>query len=280
MLIELWLDQPVWLMLATLAGFFCLTGLLVRWLISHPFASSLSGVVAPFFGSVAILFALLTGFLASDAWERNRQASRAMLTERDALVAVHDLSTAARSDMAEIRSIVARYLDLVVREEWPLLKDGRSSQQAAEALRELLRELSDPALTAEAGQVTHAALLEQSMRARSARSDRLVLTEQHSDHPKWWTVLLLAWLTQLALALVHLDKPRAQAAALVVFSVAALVALGLVAIKERPFDGPLALQPKPLVEALAAMRPAAPSSASTVPAVSPGADAVATGTPR
>ena len=260
MLIELWLDQPVWLILGILAAVFGTSALLIFWLtqgrLSRSFVATFSGVVAPFFGAVAILFALLTGFLASDAWERNRQASRSVLTERDGLVAIHDLSVAALSDMAEIRAAVRTYLEHVVRDEWPLLRHGKSSPKAAEALRSLLRELSDPRISAEAGQVAHSALLEQSMRVRSARSDRLLLSEQRSDHPKWWTVLLLACITQVALALVHLDKPRAQAAAIGVFSLAAVVAIGLVAIKERPFDGPLALEPRFLDEALAEMIPA------------------------
>ncbi|NNM71883.1 DUF4239 domain-containing protein [Enterovirga aerilata] len=262
MLIEFWLDQPVWLILGGLAGLLAATGLLIFWLaqgrLTQSFSASLTGVVAPFFGSVAILFALLTGFLASDAWERNRQASRSVLSERDALVAVRELSLAAAADMAELRSAVRAYLAAVVDDEWPLLKDGHASPKAAGALRELLREVSDPKLTDNLGQVAHTALLEQALRARSARSDRLALSEQYSDHPKWWTVLILACLTQLALALVHLERPRAQAAAIAVFSMAAVVALGLVAVKERPFDGPLALQPVALRDALALMTPAAP----------------------
>lgn len=259
MLIELWLDQPVWLILASLAGLFAATSLLIVFLTHGPltrrWTSRLSGVVAPFFSSVAILFALLTGFLASDAWERNRQAARSILTERDALVAIQDLSFAAVSDMASLRSAARRYLGAVVNDEWPLLADGKSSPKAALALRELLRETADPRLTDDLGQVTHASLLEQALRVRGARSDRMALSEQHSDHPKWWTVLILAGLTQLALALVHLDKPRAQASALAVFSAAAVVALGLVAVKERPFDGPLALQPTALREALQTLAP-------------------------
>jgi hypothetical protein len=271
-LIETWLDQPVWLILGSLAAFFAATSVLICWVAqgryTEPFVGSLSGVVAPFFGSVAILFALLTGFLASDAWERNRQASRSILSERDGLVAIHDLSIAAASDMAEIRAALRGYLELVVKDEWPLLRDGKWSPKAADALRELLRELSDPKLAAEAGQAVHTALLHEALRVRSARSERLLLSEQHSDHPKWWTVLLLACVTQLALALVHLDKPRARAAALAVFSTAAVIALGLVAVKERPFDGPLALQPKTLQEALTGMN-AAREGAGTGAAASP-----------
>ena len=257
MLIELWLDQPVWLILAALAALFAATGLAIFAVTHGPVVRgrvvALSGVVPPFFGAIAILFALLTGFLANDAWERNRQAARSILAERDALVAIQDLSFAAASDMASVRAASRAYLDAVVNEEWPLMLDGKASAKASAALQELLRELAAPQVTSDVGPIAHATLLDQALRVRAARSDRLAVSEQHTDHPKWWTVLVLACLTQVALALVHLDRAGSQAAALVVFSAAAIVALGLVAAKERPFDGPLAIQPTALREALHAM---------------------------
>ncbi|MBM0206916.1 hypothetical protein JNW90_30855 [Micromonospora sp. STR1s_5] len=65
MLIELWLDQPVWLILGVLAAFFGASALLIFWItqgrLSRSFVGTFSGVVAPFFGAVGILFALLDG---------------------------------------------------------------------------------------------------------------------------------------------------------------------------------------------------------------------------
>jgi hypothetical protein len=46
--------------------------------------------------------------------------------------------------------------------------------------------------------------------------------------------LLLALITQLAIAVVHLEKLRSQAAALFIFTLAAVSLLGLLAIHEAP----------------------------------------------
>lgn len=258
MLIELWLDQPTWLLVVLLAGFFGLTGLAIHGLALSRAVMPLGGVVAPFFGAISILFGLLTGFLASDAWERNRLANRAVLAERDALLALYDLSIATISDMSSIRAAVRAYTQTVIAEEWPRMRDGEASPKAAAALADLAKEVATPKLSAESGLVSHTALLDLTLRVRTARSDRLNLSAQYSDHAKWWTVLALAVLTQIALALVHLDKPRARAAAIGVFSLAAVVSLSLVAGRERPFDGALGLQPSALQEALAAMEATAP----------------------
>lgn len=256
-MIDLWFDQPVWAILALLAGLLVGVAAVIRWVTfgrwTRPWALSLAGVVAPFFSSIAILFGLLTGFVANDAWDRTKQASRAILTERDALVGVHDLSVATVSDMSAIRGAERRYIHSVINDEWQRMRDGQSSAEAAQRLGELLREVSDPKITTEAGQPAHAALLDLSLKVRSARSDRLALSQQQSDETKWLTVLILAVLTELALGLVHLERARAQLAALLLFSAAATTALGLIAIRERPFDGPLRLSDEPLRQILAEM---------------------------
>ncbi|MGL4439808.1 MAG: DUF4239 domain-containing protein, partial [Bosea sp. (in: a-proteobacteria)] len=79
-MIRTWLDLSAPGIFAVLIvlyfGFsLCLALIIFRSRLTRP-AMSLTGVVAPFFGSVAILFALLTGFLANDVSERNRRAHR------------------------------------------------------------------------------------------------------------------------------------------------------------------------------------------------------------
>jgi hypothetical protein len=79
----------------------------VHWLsfgrIVRPWAHSIAGVVAPYAGVLAVLFSLLTGFLANDVWERERQAERAVVVERDGLLAAHELSAPTTADMAGLR---------------------------------------------------------------------------------------------------------------------------------------------------------------------------------
>lgn len=258
MIIEYWLDQSVPMIFALLALVLSLTGAASVALLesrrTHGRMTGLSGVVAPFFSAIAVLFSLLTGFAANDAWDRGRQANRAVLAERDGLVALHELSVAAAPDMSAIREAIMRYLDAVMTDEWPLMRNGESAPSASAALSALLAEIAKPSLSAAAGLAVHENILGAWQKVRAARSDRLVLSEQFSDHPKWWTIFVLAILTQVAVALVHLGKPAASAAAVGLFTVAAVVTLSLIAVKERPFDGPLATPPTAFADALAAMR--------------------------
>lgn len=198
---------------------------------------SCNGVVAPFFNSVAILFALLTGFLANDVSERSRHAVRAVQAEAGELRNIHTLSVASASDMRAIRAALKAYVASVVADEWPAMADARTSPRTAAAYDDLLREISVPSIAKSSGPAVHASLLSAAVRAGTARNDRLALASDHTNDLKWVVVLVLGVLTQAAIALVHLDRPRAFLAALTLFSVAAVVALGIIALQEYPFDG-------------------------------------------
>jgi hypothetical protein len=264
MIFDRWLDLPVWGIFAALAVTFALSAACIYWLtfsaMMQPRTSTLGGVVPPFFGVVAILFALLTGFLANDVWDRNRLANRSVLAERDGMLAIHAMSIAAVSDMSNIRASVQAYARSLIEDEWPLMQGQESSPKASAALNALLARVSDPSVGAEAGAAAQGALLDTVLKLRSSRHDRLAMSGDRSDRTKWAAVVFLALITQMAIGIVHIERPRAQVAALSIFSLAVIVTLGLVAIRERPFDGPLRFSSEPLAEALEMMKSASPGT--------------------
>lgn len=155
MLIEAWLDLPSAGVFGGLILLYGVTGGIVAWLAwSAPFGERvrrLDGVVAPFFGAVGILFALLTGFLAGDIGDRNRQAARAVQAEVAELRNVFTLSVASASDMKAIRDDWAAYVKAVVTDEWAAMTDGHNAPSASAAYDAMLREVSEPKVAAEAG---------------------------------------------------------------------------------------------------------------------------------
>src|SRR5690242_11022293 len=101
-------------------------------------------------------------------------------------------------------------------------------------------------------QVGQAALLNAVERIGAARSARLVLMGAPNDSPRWVAVLLLAVLTQVSVAVAHLDRARSQIVALSLSTAAAIIALAPVAILEHPFDGANQISLEPLRQAVAA----------------------------
>ncbi|MEZ0219142.1 MAG: hypothetical protein ACAH22_02485, partial [Tardiphaga sp.] len=107
-MIRAWLELSTFGIFATLGTIYYGVALILVGLTSSRLLSmrlkSIHGIVAPFFSSVAILFGLLTGFLASDVGDRNRQAVRAVQIEAGELRNIHTLSVASVTDMSNIRA--------------------------------------------------------------------------------------------------------------------------------------------------------------------------------
>jgi len=249
-MIRAWLDLSAPGMFAVLCAlYFGFALLLTLAVFCSPLKrplQSLIGIVAPFFSSVAVLFALLTGFLANDVGDRNRQAVRAVQAEAGELHNLYTLSVASATDMHTIRAKWKTYVTSVVSQEWPAMAHGDLSPQTYAAYDDLLKEVSNPAIAKDAGQAVHAALLSAAVRVGTARSDRLALSSDATNDLKWIVVIVLGIFTQIAIALVHLDRARAFIATLVVFSSAAIVALGIIALQEYPFYGPLQISSAPI----------------------------------
>lgn len=253
-MIETWIDLPAPAVFAVLTVLYAATAAAIVWAaFGRPLSARVKhfdGVVAPFFGAVAILFALMAGFLASDIADRNRQAARAVQTEAAELRNIFTLSVASKPDMAAIRADWTAYVKAVTRDEWPAMADGNSAPSVDRAFDALLRELSEPSMAANAGTAVNVAMINAAVRVSSARSERLALASDSTSELKWAIVLILGIMTQVAIGVVHLQKRNAQIAALTVFSVAAVVALGLIALQEHPFAGSVRVGPEALTELL------------------------------
>ena len=149
-MIRAWLDlSPAGIFAVLIVLYFGMPLLLAVLAFCPPFRrpiQSLGGVVAPFFNGVAILFALLTGFLANDVAVRGRQAYSAVHAEAGELRNVHTLSVASASDMRTIRAALKTYVNSVINEEWPAMDEMKTSPSTAVAYDHLLREVSVPSI--------------------------------------------------------------------------------------------------------------------------------------
>ncbi|MBV8613496.1 MAG: DUF4239 domain-containing protein [Acetobacteraceae bacterium] len=140
----------------------------------------------------------------------------------------------------------------VLDEEWHKRPVGYGSPRTDAALRGLLGAAASRQTGAAAGPAVQAALIDAVQRIGAARSARLVLMRAPTDTLRWGAVLLLALLTQVSVAVAHLDRARGQVVALALPTTAAIIVLALVAALERPFDGAHQISPAPLRQAIAA----------------------------
>lgn len=195
--------------------------------------------VAPFFAAVATLFALFVTFLANDIWTTNARAWQAAGAEGASIRELVRVASIASDADAGISALAADYLREAREREWVERQNespARSVEQKLDALAHaVLQNLgARPA-------VVSAELLRLLGAVVNARDQRLAIGARQEDEYQWLIVVFLAVLTQLAVGLVHLDRPKAAALTIAVFTAAAVTAIGTLALYENPYVGVMAV---------------------------------------
>jgi len=252
-----WLAWPVIALFASLFVLYIGSAAFIVWLSFRSpmsgYIQSYKGVVAPFFTSTAVIFGLLIAFLSTDIWMRNKQAETVVFTESDTLIGLYSLSAASAADNAALRTAIRGYVNAVIEDEWPRMAIQDRSPRTDAALNALLREVAKPSNAIDPS--VQRTMLDMVLRVRTAHEDRLVLSNDRTVVTKWAAVLLLAFITQIAIAVVHLERARPQVAALVIFTTAAVLLLGLLAMHEAPFEPPIFVPPGPIADVLGLVPP-------------------------
>lgn len=256
-MIDAWLDLPIGGIFLTLALVYGLTAFAIHWASFHPPFKGLMhatrGIVPTYLSAIGVLSALLIGFLANDISDRNHRATRTVLTEGNALIALDALSRVSDKMPPELHQAMRHYAFSALTDEWARMSHGATSETTARALDRLAQIVASPEVGHIAGPTLQASLLQATLAVGNARAERLALNSDHSNEIKWASVLILSLLTMVAIGFVHLEKPRAQAMALGLYAVSVVIALGLIGIQEYPFDGPTRVTPKPIEAAIKIM---------------------------
>jgi hypothetical protein len=232
-----WLGSSDWFIFTTLIVIFGGNALLMHYLCfrkkSREFILSFQGVVAPFFVMAATIFALTTALLGNLVWQTFHNNSQAINVESQALTVFIELNQALPKiknyDLAELAK---NYTKFAVETEWDLLKRKQKSPETNAALIMLISATIDatnqPAIPFPAAY----AMITAVNNIAQARAARLSLLNVKTGVARWVCVLLLAFVTQIGVAAVHLEKKRANALALAITTVTVIIALGLIALAD------------------------------------------------
>lgn len=252
-MIESWLDFPFWLGVPATLLVWLTTAAALWWFFQRsrlaPFWRDNLGVVAPYFSSVAVLFSLSVGFMGADIWQRAEQAQQSVLQEASNLKLLSNFAEILEPTPQPLAERICTYAKAVVQQEWPtMLLDGEASPTAETALNNLMLALTTPEFTARVDATLRREMLNTFNQVRKYRVNRIQLSSGHSHIGKWVLVIFLGFMTQIAIGLVQLDKPRAQAITLAVFSITTAVTLTLLAGMDQPFTEPFAVLNTPIAD--------------------------------
>lgn len=244
------MSQTMPVMALLLAGAMTVLALFLCWFcFVSRFAARVQnwkGVVPPFVGVPATLFGLLLTFLSQDIWDANRRAYHAIAQECEQLTTLSALSGDNGIDAGDVRDAIREYVEAVVGLEWKTMEDGRDSPEAEEALNRLTGAVGG----VKTGPAFQRPLIDAVIGLRSARDQRLAIAGAYPDDRKWAAVLIIAFITQIALAATHLDRPKPQLLAQAIFALAAIVPISLAASVDEPYAPPNAIGSDQLAQLL------------------------------
>lgn len=213
------------------------------------------GVLPP----LAIIFALLAAFLASQVWNDTDRASAAVNREASALRAVVLLATAFPGETeSRLRELVRRHIEDAVNQEWPAMAHRSATLTLVPArLADALRVAFTLDPHGEGQLTAQRELIASLQNALEARRQRIILSRSSLNWVKWTALLLQAGLTLLTIALVHSDNRATNRIILTIFATGVGIAILLIAAHTRPFTGEISVQPSVLLQIMPEAGPAA-----------------------
>jgi hypothetical protein len=194
---------------------------------------------------LAVVFALLVGFLAAQVWSDADRASTAVNREAGALRTMVLLADQFPGGAdARLRELIRQHIQTAVKEEWPAMaRRGATLTIIPGALAQALKvafEL-DPHTPGQA--IAQREMVASIQNALDARRQRIVLSGSSVSAVKWGALLAQVALMLLAIALVHCDNPLANRIILAIFATGAAASLILIAAYSRPFGGAISVRP-------------------------------------
>lgn len=209
------------------------------------FSPSLKLISPTLISTLGTLFALIVGFLAAEVWSINTKAQTALANEVNALQRVLILSDELSSSQRErVRMKIKRYIDIVVRDEWPLMQSRSINSTYPDTVAKDLTGLADelqPIAFKEQALVRD--LRNASLNVLDARNNRIEVSNMSVNHIKWLVVFGTGFLLLLVVAIVHIGNGASSLVAMGIINIAFALSVVLIATHSRPYSGDIALTP-------------------------------------
>jgi len=242
-----------WMALMVFGGVFLVTAgihRVVLQLATGERAQAFKGVSPGMLPPLGIIFGLFVAFLAAQAWSDVDRAHVDVNREASALRAVVLLSQAFPGEPdARLRGFVAHHIREAQEVEWPAMAQHRATLTMVPApLADALAVVVALPATS-AGQVAaQREIISQLGNALDARRQRILVSRGGVGWVKWMALFVQAICMLVAIAMVHCDNRVTARLALGLFSTAVSICIVLIVAYDRPFAGPVAVDPSVLLQ--------------------------------
>jgi hypothetical protein len=203
------------------------------------------------FAIIGVLYAVLVAFIAIATWESFSKASDIVENESDYAGGMYLITSGLPDEPGQkVRDSLAKYVNVVINDEWPIQRRGVTPDQGWKPLREIAIAVAaiHPHTPGEA--VIEAQLLRTWNDLYVARSSRLSAVQGHVPDIVWSIVFLGAAITITYTYLFGFESFRMHMAmTAIVAATLALVIVMIIAL-DWPFRGEISVSPEPFVETL------------------------------
>ena len=245
-------------LIALFASVFGLSGIFLFWIAFTPrltkTVDKFVGVGLGFYGPVTTMFAFTAAFLGSSVWGNFQHINTAVGNERIAITSYrYTLASSDDLQASGLEAALFEYVESALHDEWPLLSDGEISLKTNKAFLQLMVLSSKVAQRPELNPITSGMLVRATESLRVARLTRTGFRFYTSESTRWYAVLLLGILVQLAVMVTHLEnrKKAPMATALTIMSALIFSTVTLIAMSVQPFEGLIQVSRLPLETAIA-----------------------------
>jgi len=217
---------------------------------TRPLMLQYEGVVAPYFGLPAVLFSLSAALMATSIWENYNIAAKAIKAESQGLIEIISLaSTIPELKNSNLANTTRTYAKSVIHEEWQTLSSV--SNDSPKTIEKFIAMRSD--FFKAANQLNNNAeskiLIHAFQTVDDARNMRLAYVSFDVHPLRMIGILLLAILVQIAVAFIHVAKPKALIVAMSIATATVLIPICMIALTfSSPYHGIISISNEPYLQ--------------------------------
>lgn len=219
--------------------------LIVRRKVGAEKLSSFNDVAGNCFQVVGTFYAVLLGLIVVDAMSSMSDLRVTVDREANAVCDTYIISRGLpEQDRIRVQGLCTRYVDLVLQEEWPAMREGKVSRDSILCVSEMWDAILDIKPTNDAENDVRQMCLSNMSELGDNRRARLIAS-QHGVDPEIWAVLIIGAILTIAFSyFLCLPSLAAQVLMTIVISTTLSLNVYLVYLYGYPLSGPYSIFPE------------------------------------